>query len=114
MVTNVIAAEHVQVAAWFLFVSQYHLLILFINKLLKAQIINRFWNHFLCVSIGEKTNACRLLVGKTKVSKLLGRLRRRRVDVIKTRWEGVAWIHVVQERNKWLPFVCLIVSYLAG
>lgn len=47
---------------------------------------------------------------KTKVSKLLGRLRRRRADVIKSGlkemgWEGVAWIHVAQERSKWLPVV---------
>lgn len=56
-------------------------------------------------------------MGKTKVSKLLGRLRPRRVDVIKRGlkempWKGVAWIHVAQERNKWLPVVCLIVSWL--
>jgi len=29
-------------------------------------------------------------------------------------WEGVAWIHVAQERNKWLPVVCLIFSWLVG
>jgi hypothetical protein len=54
-------------------------------------------------------------VGKTKVSKLLGRLQSRRVDVIKSGlkemgWEDVAWIHEAREMNKWLPLVCLIVS----
>jgi hypothetical protein len=58
-------------------------------------------------------------VEKTIVSKLLGRLRRRRVDVFKSglkemRRESVAWIHVTQKRNKWLPVVCLIVSWLVS
>ena len=57
------------------------------------------------------------LVGKTKLSKLLGRPRRIRVDAIKcglkeTGWEVVAWMYVAQERNKRLPVVCLLVNYL--
>jgi hypothetical protein len=57
------------------------------------------------------------LMGKSKLSKLLGRPRRIRVDVIKCGlkemgWEDVAWMHLAQGRKKWLPVVCLLVNYL--
>jgi hypothetical protein len=94
VVTQLTAAEHTQVSAWLLFVSQYNLLFSFINKLLKGQIINRIWNQILCVSIEEKTNACRFLVGKTKVSKLLARLNVESwmlLKVVLKKWDERVW-----------------------
>jgi hypothetical protein len=55
--------------------------------------------------MGEKRNACRLLVGKPGGKKPLGRPRRRRVDntridLGKVGWGGVDWIGLARDRNK--------------
>jgi hypothetical protein len=55
--------------------------------------------------MGEKRNACRLLMGKPKGKKQLGRRRRRWVDNIKMDfgeigWCGVDWIGLVQSKDK--------------
>jgi hypothetical protein len=52
--------------------------------------------------MGEKRNACRLLVGKRP----LGRPRRRWVDNImidlgEVGWDDVDWIGLAQDRNRW-------------
>jgi hypothetical protein len=51
--------------------------------------------------VGEKSSACRVLVGKTEGKPLLGRPRRKWKDIIKTdlretSW-GVDWIHLARE-----------------
>jgi hypothetical protein len=60
-----------------------------------------------CSTIGDKRNAYRILVGKPRP---LGRPRRRWVDNIKMDlreigWDGVAWIDMAQNRDKWRALV---------
>jgi hypothetical protein len=57
--------------------------------------------------IGEKRNACWLLVGKPEGKIPLGRPRRRWVDNIRTDlgevgWGDVDWIGLAQDRNRWI------------
>jgi hypothetical protein len=56
--------------------------------------------------MGENRNAWKVLVGKPKGKRLLGRPRRRWEDNIKmnlraTGWGDVDWIHLTQARNQW-------------
>jgi hypothetical protein len=58
--------------------------------------------------MGEKRNACRILVGKPEGKKSLGRPRRMWVDNFKMvlrelrdiEWDGVDWIDMAQERDQ--------------
>jgi hypothetical protein len=63
----------------------------------------------------KKKNAYRLLVGKSKGKRPLGRPRRRRVENIKMDlgeigWGGVDWIRLAQDRDKWRPLVDAIMN----
>jgi hypothetical protein len=54
----------------------------------------------------QKRNAYRLLVGKPEGNRSLGRSRRRWVDNIrmhlgKVEWDGVGWIGLAQDRERW-------------
>jgi hypothetical protein len=56
--------------------------------------------------IGERRCACRVLVGEPDRNRPLGRIRHRRGDNIKMHlrgvvWEGVYWIYLVYDREKW-------------
>jgi hypothetical protein len=56
--------------------------------------------------VGEKRNACRLLVGKSEGKRPLGRPRRGRVDNIRmdlgeVGWGDVDWIDLAQDKNRW-------------
>jgi hypothetical protein len=56
-----------------------------------------------CVG-NEKRNAYRILVGRPKGKRLLGRPRRKRVDSIKIDlreigWDGMDWIDLVQDKD---------------
>jgi hypothetical protein len=55
--------------------------------------------------MGEKRNACRLLVRKPEGKRPLGRPRRRwvdniRMDLLDIGWDGVDWIGLAQDRDK--------------
>jgi hypothetical protein len=55
--------------------------------------------------IGEKRNACRLLVGKPEGRRPLGRPRRRwldniRMDLVEVGWGDVDWIGLAQDRDR--------------
>jgi hypothetical protein len=56
--------------------------------------------------IGEKRNACRILVGKPEGKRPLGRQTHRWVNNIKMDlreigWGGMDWIDLAQDRDKW-------------
>jgi hypothetical protein len=56
--------------------------------------------------MGEGRNVYRVFVGKPERKRPLGRPRRRWEDGIKmdlgeTGWEGVEWIHLAQDRDRW-------------
>jgi hypothetical protein len=60
--------------------------------------------------LGEKRNACRLLVGKPEGKSQLGRPRRSwvdniRMDLVEVRWGDVDWIGLVQDRDRWRALV---------
>jgi hypothetical protein len=66
--------------------------------------------------IGEKRNAYRLLVGKSKGKRPLGRRRRRWVDNIKMDLGGIGWggvelIGLVQDRDKWRALVNAVMNF---
>jgi hypothetical protein len=55
--------------------------------------------------MGQKRNACRLLVGKPEGKGSLGRPRCRwldniRMDLGEVRWGGVDWIGLTQDKNR--------------
>jgi hypothetical protein len=65
--------------------------------------------------MGEKRNACRLLVRKPKGKKPLGRPRRRWVaninmDLGEVGWSDVDWIGKPQDRNRWRALVNSILN----
>jgi hypothetical protein len=65
--------------------------------------------------MGEKMNACKILVGNTEGKRLLGRPRHRWVDNIKIdlrerEWNGVDWIDVAQDRNQWKALVNTVLN----
>jgi hypothetical protein len=54
--------------------------------------------------MGEKRNACRILVGNPKGNRPLGRPRRRLVDntemaLREVGWDGIDWIDLAQDRD---------------
>jgi hypothetical protein len=60
--------------------------------------------------IGEKKNACRLLVGKPEGRRSLGRTRRRWLDnirmyLVEVEWGNVDWIGLAQNRHRWRALV---------
>jgi hypothetical protein len=60
--------------------------------------------------MGEKRNAYRILAGKPEGRRPLGSPRRRWVDNIKMDlreigWDGMDWIHWVQDKDHWRALV---------
>jgi hypothetical protein len=60
-------------------------------------------------------NACRILVGKPKGERPLGRPRCRWVDNIKVAlvevgWGGMGWIDVAQDKGQWRALVFIVMS----
>jgi hypothetical protein len=61
--------------------------------------------------MGEKRNACRILVGKPEGKRPLGRPRRRRVDNINKMdlreigWDGMDSIDLAEDRDRWRALV---------
>jgi hypothetical protein len=65
--------------------------------------------------IGERRNACRILVGKPERKRPLGRPRRRWVDSIKIDlreigWDGMDWIDLAQDRDRWRAHVNTVMN----
>jgi hypothetical protein len=61
--------------------------------------------------MGETWNACRILVGKPEGKRPLGRPRRRWVDNIKIDLrDGMHWIDLAQDREKWRALVNTVMN----
>jgi predicted small integral membrane protein len=65
--------------------------------------------------MGEKRNACRLLVGKGK--RPLGRRSLRwvdniKIDLLEIGWGDVDWIGLAQDRNRWSALVNSVMNLL--
>jgi hypothetical protein len=65
--------------------------------------------------MGEKRNACRIVVGNPEGKRPLGRLRRRWVDKIKKdlreiRCDGGDWIDLAQDRDQWRSLVKAVMN----
>jgi hypothetical protein len=63
----------------------------------------------------EKRNAYRILVGKPEEKRPLRRPRCRWVDNIKmdlreTRWNGMDWINLAQDRYQWRALVNMVMN----
>jgi hypothetical protein len=65
--------------------------------------------------MGEKRNACRLLVGKSEGKRPLGRPRCRfvgniKMDLLEIGWVDVDWIGLAQDRDKWRALVNAVMN----
>jgi hypothetical protein len=65
--------------------------------------------------MGEKRNAYRIMVGMPEGKRPLGRPRRRWVDNIKMNhrwigWDGMDWIDLAQDRDKWRALVNTVMN----
>jgi hypothetical protein len=73
----------------------------------------RWAGHVACM--GECRNLCRVLVGKPKGKRPLGRPRRRwedgiKMDLEEIGWGGVQWIHLAQDRGRWRAVVKVVMN----
>jgi hypothetical protein len=71
----------------------------------------RWMGHF--ARVGEEINVYKVLVGKPKGMRRLGRPRRRWEDGIKmglgeTGWGSVEWIQLAQDRDRWRAVVITV------
>jgi hypothetical protein len=65
--------------------------------------------------MGEKRNACRILVAKPEGNRPLGRRRRRwmgsiKVDLREIGWDGVGWMDIAQDRDQWRALVNTVLN----
>jgi hypothetical protein len=69
-----------------------------------------------CGTNREVSNAYKILVGKPEGKRSLGRPRCRwedniRVDLKDIGWEGVDWIHLAQDRDRWWALVNTVMNF---
>jgi hypothetical protein len=65
--------------------------------------------------MGEMRNAHSLLVEKPEGKRALGRPRHRwkdniRMDLREIGWEGVDWIHLIQDRDQWFALTNMVMN----
>jgi hypothetical protein len=67
-----------------------------------------------CSTNGEKLNAYRILVGKPEGKRPLGKLTRRWVDIKmnlrEVGWDGMDWIDLAQDRDRWRDLVNAVMN----
>jgi hypothetical protein len=69
-----------------------------------------------CSIHGEVSNAYNILVGKPEGKRSLGRPRcrwedNRRVYLKEIGWEGVDWIHLAQDGDRWRAVVNTVINF---
>jgi hypothetical protein len=69
-----------------------------------------------CSTHGEVSNAYKILVGEPEGKRSLERSRHRwedniRVDLKKIGWEGVDWIHLAQDGDRWWAVVNMVMNF---
>jgi hypothetical protein len=66
--------------------------------------------------MGERRNACKILVGKPEGRRPLGRPRRWvdniKIDLRDIGWDGINWIDLAQERDQWRALVNTVINLL--
>jgi hypothetical protein len=74
-----------------------------------------------CSKHAEKSNACRILVGKSEGKRPLGTPRRKwehniEMNLGDIRWSGTDWIRLAQDADQWKSFVSMVMNefYLLG
>jgi hypothetical protein len=65
--------------------------------------------------MGDKRNACRILVGKPEEKRPLRKPRRRwetniRMDLREIGWRGMDWIDLAQDRDQWRALVNTVMN----
>jgi hypothetical protein len=65
--------------------------------------------------MGEKRNACRILVGKPKGKRPPGRPRHRwvgniKIDLREVGWGGMDWIDLARDRDQWRALVNTVMN----
>jgi hypothetical protein len=68
-----------------------------------------------CITNGAKRTAFRILVGKPKVKRSLGRRRHRwvgniKMDLREIEWGGLDWIDLAQDREQWKALVNTVMN----
>jgi hypothetical protein len=69
-----------------------------------------------CSRNGEKSNACRIVVGMPEGKRPLGRPRRTWLDNIKMdlrerKWDGMDWLDLAQNRDQWRALVNTVMNF---
>jgi hypothetical protein len=66
--------------------------------------------------MGERSNAYRILVGRSEVKRPLVRPRRRwveniKIDLREIGWDGMDWIDLAQDRDQWRALVNTVITF---
>jgi hypothetical protein len=79
-----------------------------INKMIKSRKVRRMGH---VAHMGEMRNTYRLVTGKPEGRTPLGRQESNvRMDLRETVWEGVDWMHLVQDTDQWQALMNMVMA----